>query len=185
HRADRIVTSMLQHSRSGSGVLEPTNLNSLIKEFVNLAFLGMQAGKNPIDLDINFQLDENIGQVPLIAQDFSRVILNMCTNAFDAMREKVLTRENESTAYRPQLTIQTNRHDGEVMVEFKDNGPGIREAIKEKIMQPFFTTKKGKEGTGLGLYITSDIIKAHGGKLKIKSKEGVGTAFIINIPVGN
>lgn len=185
NRADRIVTSMLQHSRSGSGTLEPTNLNSLIKEFVNLAFLGMQAGKNPMDVDINYQLDENIVQVPLIAQDFSRVILNICTNAFDAMREKLVTCENESSTYRPQLIIQTNRIDGEVMVEFRDNGPGIGEGIKEKVMQPFFTTKKGKEGTGLGLYITSDIIKAHGGKLKIKTKEGVGTAFIIIIPVVN
>lgn len=185
NRADRIVTSMLQHSRSGSGTLEPTNLNSLIKEFVNLAFLGMQAGKNPMDVDINYQLDENIVQVPLIAQDFSRVILNICTNAFDAMREKLVTSENESSTYRPQLIIQTNRIDAEVMVEFRDNGPGIGEGIKEKIMQPFFTTKKGKEGTGLGLYITSDIIKAHGGKLKIKTKEGVGTAFIIIIPVVN
>ena len=183
NRADRIVTSMLQHSRSGSGAIELTNLNSLIKEFVNLAFLGMQAGKNPINVDICFQLEEHIVEVPLIAQDFSRVILNMCTNAFDAMREKLSAVGEKSSPYSPQLTIITKRIDGEVLVEFKDNGQGIREGIKEKIMQPFFTTKKGKEGTGLGLYITSDIIKAHGGKLKVKTEEGVGTAFIIFIPV--
>lgn len=184
NRADRIVTSMLKHSRSGSGALEPTNLNSLLKEFVNLAFLGMQAGKNPIDVDLSFQLDENIVQIPLIAQDFSRVFLNMCTNAFDAMREKLIA-ANKNSSYRPQLTIITKRINEEIIIEFKDNGQGIPEEIKEKIMHPFFTTKKGKEGTGLGLYITSDIIKAHGGKLKIKSKEGVGTAFIIFIPVVN
>ena len=174
---------MLQHSRSGSGALEPTNLNSLIKEYVNLSFLGMQAGKDPINVEICLQLDEQIEQVPLIAQDFSRVILNICTNAFDAMREKLLAAKEKSSPYRPRLTIITKRIDGEVMVELKDNGPGIREEIKEKIMQPFFTTKKGKEGTGLGLYITSDIVTAHGGQLKLMTKEGVGTAFIIIIPV--
>ncbi|MGB7787120.1 MAG: ATP-binding protein [Salinimicrobium sp.] len=181
NRADRIVTSMLQHSRSGSGALELTNLNALIKEYVNLAFLGMQAGKDPISVDICLHLDEHIDQVPLIAQDFSRVILNMCTNAFDAMREKLLGGDEKS--YSPQLSITTKQLDGEVQVEFKDNGPGIREEIKEKIMQPFFTTKKGKEGTGLGLYITSDIIKAHGGQLTMKTKEGMGTAFKISIPI--
>ena len=183
NRADRIVTSMLQHSRSGSGSFEPTNLTLLIKEYVNLAFLGMQAGKNPIDVEICLELDEQIDEVPLIARDFSRVILNMCTNAFDAMREKLLAVDKKPAAYKPQLTIITKGIDGEVLVEFKDNGQGIREEIKEKIMQPFFTTKKGKEGTGLGLYITSDIIKAHGGQLKLKTEEGVGTTFIIFIPV--
>ncbi|MGB7842726.1 MAG: ATP-binding protein, partial [Salinimicrobium sp.] len=183
NRADRIVKSMLQHSRSGSGALEPTNLNSMIKEFVNLAYLGMQAGKNPINVAIGMQLDEHIVQVPLIAQDFSRVILNMCTNAFDAMREKLSAVAEKSSPYRPQLSIITKHVDGEVLVEFKDNGQGIREEIKEKIMQPFFTTKKGKEGTGLGLYITSNIIKAHGGRLKVETEEEVGTAFLIFIPV--
>ena len=182
NRADRIVKSMLQHSRSGSGTIEPTNLNALIKEYVNLAFLGMQAGKNPIKVDICLQLNEQIDQVPLIAQDFSRVILNMCTNAFDAMREKLSAVDKKSSSYRPQITITTQRIDGEVLIEFKDNGPGIPKEIKEKIMQPFFTTKKGKEGTGLGLYITSDIIRAHGGKLKVKTEEGEGTAFRIFLP---
>ena len=183
NRADQIVTSMLQHSRSGSGVLEPTNLNSLIKEYVNLAFLGMQAGKSPIDVEICLQLDEQIDEVPLIAQDFSRVILNMCTNAFDAMREKLAAVDQESSSYMPQLNITTQLIEGEILVEFKDNGSGIPKHIREKIMQPFFTTKKGKEGTGLGLYITGDIIKAHRGQLKVKTKEGVGTAFTISIPV--
>ena len=183
NRADHIVTSMLQHSRSGSGALEPTNLNSLIKEYVNLAYLGMQAGKYPIVVEMSYQLDEDIKQVPLIAQDFSRVILNLCTNAFDAMREKLIAAAEKSLPYIPQLTITTERIEEEVVVEFKDNGQGIPKEIKEKIMQPFFTTKKGKEGTGLGLYITSDIIKAHGGKLKVKTGEGVGTAFRISLPV--
>lgn len=182
-RADHIVNSMLQHSRSGSGAFELTNLNALIKEFSNLALLGMQAGKNPIHVDIAYQLDESIGEVPLIAQDFSRVILNMCTNAFDAMREKLLTVGQNSADYNPKLIIKTKAIDGEILVEFNDNGPGIPKHIREKIMQPFFTTKKGKEGTGLGLYITGDIIKAHRGQLKLKTKEGVGTTFKISIPV--
>ena len=182
-RADHIVTSMLQHSRSGSGVLEPTNLNPLIKEFANLAYLGMQAGKNPIVVEMCYQLDEEIEQVPLIAQDFSRVILNICTNAFDALREKGSTVQDKPSPYRPKMTITTRRIDGEVLVEFKDNGPGIPKEVKEKIMQPFFTTKKGKEGTGLGLYITGDIIKVHGGRLEVQTIEGVETAFRIFLPV--
>ena len=188
-RADSIVKSMLEHSRGGSGKLEPTDLNALVKEFVNLSFHGMRAGKNPINVDLNYELDETIGEVPLIAEDFSRVIVNLCNNAFDAMREKANCKDLQGfenlgglDAYHPKLTIRTHQQNSGISVEIEDNGPGIPEEIKDKIMQPFFTTKKGIEGTGLGLSITNDIVKAHGGQLDIKTEKGNGSVFVISLP---
>lgn len=180
-RADSIVKSMLEHSRGGSGILEPTNLNALIKEFTNLSFHGMRAAENPINLDLQFELDENITDVPLISEDFSRVILNLCNNAFDAMREKMIAEEEQETeeSYKPVMTVRTHSEKGNVIVEVEDNGPGIPDEMKDKIMQPFYTTKKGTEGTGLGLSITNDIIKAHGGFIEIESTPGQGSIFKI------
>ncbi|MCZ4410060.1 ATP-binding protein [Cryomorphaceae bacterium 1068] len=178
-RADSIVKSMLQHSRGGSGKMEPTDLNALIKEYVNLSFHGMRAGKNPINVDIQLDLDEDIGQVNLIGEDFSRVLLNLSNNAFDAMREKAKT----ATDYLPALSVKTQRTpNDELRITISDNGPGIPEANKDKILQPFFTTKKGTEGTGLGLSITNDIVKAHGGEITIDSSQGKGTTFSIHLP---
>lgn len=181
-RADGIVKSMLQHSRGGSGKMEPTDLNTLVKEFVNLSFHGMRAGKNPINVEIDLQLDESVGDVPLVAEDFSRVILNICNNAFDAMREKANLKRQKSDEYLPLLKVQTNRRSDQLIVEIEDNGPGIPEAMKDKIFQPFFTSKKGTEGTGLGLSISNDIVKAHGGSIEIESKAGNYTRFLIKIP---
>lgn len=183
-RADSIVKSMLEHSRGGNGNMEPTHLNGLVKEFVNLAFHGMRARKNPINVDIELNLDESIGEVPLIADDFSRVIINLCNNAFDAMREKIGGEENanckKTESYSPKLTVRTEKANRSVIIEIQDNGPGISEEIRDKIMQPFFTTKKGTEGTGLGLSITSDIVKAHGGSMNLESESG-RTVFRIKI----
>jgi len=193
-RADSIVKSMLQHSRGGDGKMEPSPINPLIKEYVNLAFHGMRAGKEPINVDIDLHLDESIGEIPLIAEDFSRVILNLCNNAFDAMRSK-LTEDGgqgpgnpndqapNSKRYSPKLTVRTKSDSGKVILEIEDNGPGIPDEIKDKIMQPFFTTKKGTQGTGLGLSITNDIIKAHGGGLHITSEQGKGSVFTISLPL--
>ena len=199
-RADGIVKSMLQHSRGGDGKMEPTPLNPIIKEYVNLAFHGMRAGKKPIDVNIDLKLDENVGEVPLIAEDFSRVILNLCNNAFDAMREKMtvdsgqLTKspfegggerseqgDDSSLSYQPKLTVRTKSENGKVMIEIEDNGPGIPDDIKDNILQPFFTTKKGTQGTGLGLSITNDIVKAHGGRLEIETAINQGTNFKIKL----
>jgi signal transduction histidine kinase len=172
-RANGIVTSMLQHSRGGTGKKEPTDLNALIKEYVNLSFHGMRAGKNPINLEIQLDLDESIGNINLIGEDFSRVLLNLCNNAFDAMRTTAELRP-------PKLTIRTKLQPEKVTIEVEDNGPGIPDEIKDKILQPFFTTKKGTEGTGLGLSITHDIVKAHGGELDIQSEPG-STIFKIRL----
>jgi signal transduction histidine kinase len=203
-RANGIVTSMLQHSRGGSGKIEPTDLNALVKEYVNLSFHGMRAGKNPIDVEISFDLDPEIKEVPLIKEDFIRVIINLCNNAFDAMRGKVLKTQDArykmqdgsviDEIYQPTLHVGTSQlppeslsreigrgKGGYFKITIQDNGPGIPDEIKDKILQPFFTTKKGTEGTGLGLSITNDIIKAHGGELKVETLEGVGTTFIIDL----
>lgn len=173
-RADSIVKSMLQHSRGSSGKLEPTDLNALVKEYVNLSFHGMRAGKNPINVDIQVDLDESLDTIPLIGEDFSRVIINLCNNAFDAMRTKL-----SEEGYKPKLTVKTEVQNGKVLVSIEDNGPGIPDHFKDRILQPFFTTKKGTEGTGLGLSITNDIIKAHRGILEIETKNNEFTRFNI------
>lgn len=185
-RADSIVRSMLEHSRGGSGKLEDIDLNALLNEFVNLSFHGMRAGKSPINVDLQFELDESIKEIPLISEDFSRVIINLCNNSFDAMREKVIQNsEFKIQNYTPILTIRTKQAvDGKIILEIEDNGPGIPEEMKDKILQPFFTTKKGTEGTGLGLSITNDIIKAHGGELDIESDTELGTIFSITLTIG-
>jgi len=180
-RADSIVKSMLMHSRGGSGELEPTNLNELLREYVNLAFHGMRAGKNPINVQIDYNLNDDVGIVPLYPEDFSRVVLNLCKNAFDAMRDKT----NENASYLPAITISSALDKGMVKVVFEDNGPGIREEIRKKLFEPFFTTKKGTEGTGLGLSITHDIIKNHKGNISIDSEPGTYTRFNIEIPTTN
>ena len=198
-RANGIVTSMLQHSRGGSGKMEPTDLNALIKEYVNLSFHGMRAGKNPIDVDIILELDPEIKVVSLIKEDFTRVIINLSNNAFDAMRGKANSEFLilNSELYHPKLTVKTKTDNNHILIEVADNGPGIPDEIKDKILQPFFTTKKGTEGTGLGLSITNDIIKAHGGDLQVKSPptgragmspeeagaEREGTEMIIQLPI--
>ena len=204
-RADSIVKSMLQHSSGGSGKMEPNDLNNLAREFVNLSFHGMRAGEEPINVDLKYDLDASIGNVSLIAEDFSRVIVNLTNNAFDAMREKLSETSNVKGKksplersggaersrgvsavedYHPQLMVRTKRTDGSVTIEIEDNGPGIPDEIKNKILQPFFTTKKGTQGTGLGLSITNDIIKAHGGSMGIKSSPGKGTTFTIHLEKG-
>jgi len=184
-RADSIVRSMLQHSKGGSGTKEPTDLNHLIEEYLNLSFHGMRAGPNPINVDLQLDLDETIGTVEVNPEDISRVLINLFNNAFDAMREKLQNSEFRilnSEAYRPKLTVRTKHSNTNIAIEIEDNGPGIPDDIKDKILQPFFTTKKGTEGTGLGLSISSDIIKAHGGFLNIESQIESKTKFIINIP---
>jgi signal transduction histidine kinase len=157
---------------------------------VNLSYHGMRAGKDPIEVDIDLQMDENVGEVPLIAEDFSRVILNLCNNAFDACAERSrsamrsvdsMSENSVSGGYKPKLTVRTRSENGNVMIEIEDNGPGIPDEIKDKILQPFFTTKKGTEGTGLGLSITHDIVKAHGGEIEISSsKNGTIITIMLN-----
>jgi len=178
-RADSIIKSMLQHSRGSGVIMEPTELNPLLKEFVNLSFHAMRASDKPFEVDIEFDLDPSIGEIPIIAEDFSRVMINLCNNAFDAMRDKI--KLNNTDTYIPRLFVRTIKNDQVINIIVEDNGTGIPENLRKKILQPFFTTKKGTEGTGLGLYITNDIIKAHGGLLRIQSEENKFTRFIIEL----
>ncbi|WP_111668759.1 sensor histidine kinase [Algoriphagus litoralis] len=178
-RADSIVKSMLMHSRGGTGIMEPTDLNALIEEYSNLAFHGMRANKNPINVEIKLDLDPTIGLVSLNSEDFSRVILNLTKNAFDAMRDKI---SMVGSDYKAKLEIRTKHLPNRVLIEVEDNGPGIPEEIRDKLLLPFFTTKKGTEGTGLGLSITHDIIKSHLGTLEIESSVGEFTRFTLVLP---
>ncbi len=177
-RADGIVKSMLMHSRGGSGSMEPGDLNEVIKEYVNLSFHGMRANKNPINVDLVYDLDENLPKIPLSTEDFSRVILNLTKNAFDAMREKFV---KVGAEYKPVLKIHSKDIGEKIIIEVEDNGPGVPDEIKDKLLMPFFTTKKGTEGTGLGLSITHDIIKAHKGTLDITTEVGEWTKFTITL----
>lgn len=180
HRAEGIVRSMLLHSRGGNGNYEPVDLNALLQEYVNLAFHGMRANKNPINVEMRVNLEPGIGMVTLNAESFSRVILNLCKNAFDAMREKLESTET-SPGYRPRLTISSKAKKNKVLVIIEDNGPGVPEDLQKKILTPFFTTKKGAEGTGLGLSITKEILQEHKASLNIESKENEFTRFRIEL----
>lgn len=180
-RADNILKSMLMHSRGGTGKMEPTDLNALIKEYVNLAFHGMRASKAAINVKIDLKLDDSIGKVLLNTEDFSRVVLNLCKNAFDAMRTKSQFAGEDT--YQPVLSIKTFKDDKQIVhLEIEDNGPGVSDAIREKLFQPFFTTKKGTEGTGLGLSISHDIITKHKGRIEVASEENQFTRFHIYLP---
>jgi signal transduction histidine kinase len=186
-RADGIVKGMLQHSRSSSNVKEPTNINTIADEYFRLAYHGLRAKDKSFNAELVSNLDPNLPVINIVSQDVGRVLLNMFTNAFYAVHDK---KKNAADDYKPKVEVSTKTihtlsggpHGIEIRV--KDNGSGIPDAIKDKIMQPFFTTKPAGEGTGLGLSLSYDIIvKAHKGKIDINSKEGEGTEFIITLPV--
>jgi signal transduction histidine kinase len=186
-RITNIVASMLLHARGGSGDFEPTNINKVIKDFVNLAFHGMRAAKNPINIDIQLNLDESIPLVPLKEEEFSRVILNICNNAFDAIRENINKNSSDHTemSKSPLLKVSSVCFEDFVHIVIEYNGPGIPKENLDKIFQPFFTTKKKSQGTGLGLSISKNIIESHKGELYIDSEEGQFTRFTILIPTQN
>jgi signal transduction histidine kinase len=179
-RADSIVKNMLLHSRKGTLQKEPVNLNALIDEYTKLSYHGLRARDKSFNSDFDIQLDPSINTVELLQQDFGRVILNLVNNAFYAVHEKTKTCGSD---YNPKVVVKTRRIENSVRIEVNDNGSGISEQIKEKIFQPFFTTKPTGEGTGLGLSISYEIItKGHNGKMWVESKEGEGTSFIVEIP---
>jgi signal transduction histidine kinase len=175
-RADGIVKGMLQHSRSSSGVKEPTDINALADEYFRLAYHGLRAKDKDFNATMKTDFDENIGNVNIVPQDIGRVILNLITNAFYAVTEK---KKQLGDKYEPIVTVSTKKLNGKVEVRVKDNGNGIPQKVLDKIFQPFFTTKPTGQGTGLGLSLSYDIIKAHGGEIKVETKEGEGAVFII------
>jgi signal transduction histidine kinase len=183
-RADGIVKGMLQHSRSGSGQKEPTDINALCDEYVRLSYHGLRAKDNSFNAKFETHFDPTLPKVNVVPQDIGRVILNLINNAFYAVRERAnnqqRTTNNES--YEPLVKVSTKNLGTKIEIRVKDNGNGIPDSIKEKIFQPFFTTKPTGQGTGLGLSLSYDIVKAHGGELKIETREGQGSEFIIQIP---
>jgi two-component system NtrC family sensor kinase len=205
-RADAIVKGMLQHSRTNSGVKEPTDINALADEYLRLAFHGLRAKDKSFNATMKTDFDESIGLINVIPQDIGRVILNLITNAFYAVNEKqkMLSQIHSplqtpyplegGDEYVPTVSVKTKKPlplsggrglgetNGFIDVSVSDNGPGIPDTIKDKIFQPFFTTKPTGQGTGLGLSLSYDIVKAHGGELKVETKEGQGSTFIIRLP---
>ena len=179
-RAEAIVKGMLLHSRGSSGKKEPTDINALCDEYLRLSYHGFRAKDKSFNADFNLEADEALPQIDVVPQDIGRVLLNLINNAFYAVNEKVKQTEN---SYKPLVVVQTGKDGNNIIIKIKDNGPGIPESVKKKIFQPFFTTKPTGQGTGLGLSLSYDIVKAHGGELKVESKENEGTEFSINIPV--
>ena len=191
-RADAIVKGMLQHSQKSSGQKEPTDINALCDEYLRLAYHGLRAKDKDFNATIKTDFDNSIGNINIIPQDIGRVLLNLYNNAFYAVNEKNASINSAGQAgekYEPTITVSTRLLNplasGGRGAEIKvaDNGNGIPPKILDKIFQPFFTTKPTGQGTGLGLSLSYDIIKAHGGELKVETIENEGSEFLIQLPV--
>jgi len=181
-RADAIVKGMLQHSRTSNGQKELTYLNALADEYLRLSYHGLRAKDKSFNADFHLEADENLPKIEVVPQDIGRVLLNLINNAFYAVSAKALATADGH--YKPMVSVTTKKTGDKIEIRVKDNGNGIPENIKEKIFQPFFTTKASGEGTGLGLSLSYDIItKGHGGEIKLKTKEGDGTEFTIHLPI--
>lgn len=179
-RADGIVKGMLQHSRSSSGVKEPTDINALADEYLRLAYHGLRAKDKSFNASMKTEFDATLGTIAVVPQDMGRVILNLITNAFYAVTER---KKQGESGYEPTVTVSTHKNNNKIEIRVKDNGNGIPQKVLDKIFQPFFTTKPAGEGTGLGLSMSYDIVtKTHNGEIKVETKAGVGTEFIIIIP---
>jgi signal transduction histidine kinase len=179
-RADAIVKSMLQHSRVSSGKKELTDINALCEEYSRLAYHGYRAKDKSFNAKLETDFDQQISPIQAISPDIGRVILNLVNNAFYEVTEK---NKLPSDDYTPIVTVLTKKVSNKIEICVKDNGRGIPEQARDKIFQPFFTTKPAGQGTGLGLSLSYDIIKAHGGTLGINSTEGKGSEFIILLPI--
>ena len=179
-RADAIVKGMLQHSRTSSGQKELTDINALCDEYLRLAYHGLRAKDKSFNATIKTDFDESIGNIKIVSHDIGRVVLNLINNAFYAVNERI---RQDSKAYDPTVTISTKKWGDKVLISIMDNGNGIPEKIKDKIFQPFFTTKPTGQGTGLGLSLAHDIVKAHGGELNVETKQNEGSEFRILLPI--
>ncbi len=177
-RADAIVKGMLQHSQKSSGQKEPTDINALCDEYIRLAYHGLRAKDKSFNAEFKTDFDSSIEKVNIIPQNIGRVLLNLYNNAFYAVNEK---KETAGENYQPTVSVQTKRANDAIEIIVADNGAGIPKTIVNKIFQPFFTTKPTGQGTGLGLSLSYDIIKTQGGEIKVESKEGEGSAFIIQL----
>ena len=179
-RADSIVKGMLQHSRSSTGQKELTDINELADEYLRLSYHGIRAKDKTFNALMTSDFAENIPLLSIIPQDIGRVLLNLYNNAFYSVTEK--QKQQPDPGYEPSVSVITEKSQNMVLVRIRDNGTGIPKRVLEKIYQPFFTTKPAGQGTGLGLSLSYDIIKAHGGELMVESKEGEGAEFTISLP---
>ncbi|MBC7935026.1 MAG: two-component sensor histidine kinase [Rhizobacter sp.] len=193
-RADAIVKGMLQHSQSAKGQKEATDINALCEEYLRLSYHGLRAKDKSFNATLKTEFDESIGKINIVPQDMGRVIMNLLTNAFYAVAEK---KKLYGDNYQPAVTIGTGRSPlsrrgpvptfrevgGEVLITITDNGNGIPTSIIDKIFQPFFTTKPTGHGTGLGLSLAYDIVKAHGGSITVDTENRTGTSFLVKLPI--
>jgi signal transduction histidine kinase len=180
-RADAIVKGMLQHSRVSAGQKELTDVNALADEYLRLSYHGLRAKDKSFNATLQTNFDASIGKINVVPQDIGRVLLNLYNNTFYAVTEK---KKQLNGTFEPVVTVITQKETDKVIITVKDNGTGIPQKAVDKIFQPFFTTKPTGQGTGLGLSLSYDIIKAHGGEIRVESKEGEGSEFIIRLPVG-
>jgi two-component system NtrC family sensor kinase len=180
-RADFIVKGMLQHSRASSGERQPTNFNVLAEEFFKLSYQGLRAKDKDFNAELITHFDANLPKANVVQQDMGRVLLNLFNNAFYAVNQRSKT---AGADYKPAVEVSTVQQNGSILVSVKDNGTGIPDNIREKIMQPFFTTKPTGEGTGLGLSLSYDIVvKGHGGSIQVNSREDEGSEFVVKLPL--
>jgi signal transduction histidine kinase len=179
-RADAIIKGMLQHSRSNSGQKELTDINALAEEYLRLSYHGFRAKENSFNAVIHTEFDRQIRRIQVVSSDLGRVFLNLFNNSFYSMNEK---RKQHPKDYQPEIFIHTKLTGNQLEIRLKDNGNGIEQKLLDKIFQPFFTTKPTGQGTGLGLSLSYDIIKAHAGEISVLSKESEFTEFIIVLPV--
>ena len=179
-RADAIVKGMLQHSRKDAGTRVSTDINALCDEYIRLSFHGLRAREKGFNVDFKMDFDQTIGQIGIVPQDIGRVLLNIYNNAFYAVHEKAIQQKN---GFLPMILVSTKKLGDRIQIAIKDNGNGVSKKVIDKIFQPFFTTKPAGRGTGLGLSLSYDIIKAHGGEIKVNTKEGEGTEFVIELSV--
>jgi ligand-binding sensor domain-containing protein/signal transduction histidine kinase len=175
-RASSIVKGMLEHSRTSKGEKRPIDINALADEFLRLSYHGLRVKDKSFNANFKMIADENLPKVYVLPQDIGRVLLNLINNAFYACSEREKQYKKD---YEPMVEVITKKGDGNVEIRIKDNGTGIPQDVLDKIFQPFFTTKTSGQGTGLGLSLSYDIIKAHGGELKVETEPGKGTTFII------
>jgi len=181
-RADAIVKGMLQHSRISTGQKDPTDINALADEYLRLSYHGLRAKNKNFNATLKTDFDTTIGEINIVAQDVGRVLLNLINNAFYAVNEK-FHRLKDGNSYEPTVSVSTRKINQSVEIIVEDNGDGMPPELRDKIFQPFFTTKPTGEGTGLGLSISYDIIKTHGGEIRVESSQGNGSKFVITLPI--
>ncbi len=179
-RADGIVHAMIQHASAGTGQRELTDINALVSEHIELAYHGKRAQMTGFHATLERDLEAEAGTVDVVPQEIGRVLLNLLSNAFDAVHEHAVSVNGQ---YEPTVTVSTRQVDGQLEIRVSDNGPGIPAEIKDRIFEPFFTTKPTGTGTGLGLSLSYDIVtQGHGGTLTVESAEGEGATFVITLP---